>query len=496
MVFNSLNYFLFLPVVFFANYFSRDSYRWLILLVASFVFYAALKAPHLILVLLLVTTISFFTGIWIDRSESQDGKRYLLWGGIAANVLVLAVLKYLSFLTQNLNAFLNLFAPGLSVPLSKTIISIGVSYFVFQAISYLIDIYLEIETPERHFGHFTLYMSFFPKILQGPIERGRDLLPQLKQPYVFNYDNVKAGMILFAWGLFKKVVIADRLGFFVNTVYDNVQAYTGLPLLLATWLYAFQLYFDFSGYTDMALGTARMFNVQLTQNFNSPYLANSVADFWRRWHISFTSWILDYIFKPLQMKWRRRQTYGTAAAVFVTFLISGIWHGAAWGFIVWGGLHGLYLSMSLFWKPYQKKLYKLLKIEKTWLLKVWQTVVTFQLVCFAWIFFRATSLNDAKYVVTHLFSSTEQGTNLNSFKEYIERNIFLGQSSREFCVALLCLVFAAFVSIVVHKSGKRDFSSYFEGRPLLFRWAIYYALLFSIIVFAVFETSTFIYYKF
>ncbi len=205
-------------------------------------------------------------------------------------------------------------------------------------------------------------------------------------------------------GLFKKVVIADRLGLFVDAVYDNVHGFTGLPLLVATYAYSFQIYMDFSGYTDMALGSAWLFNINLTQNFNSPYLAASVADFWRRWHISFSRWLFDYLFKPLQMHWRDWKTLGTAAALFVTFLISGLWHGASWGFVAWGLLHGAYLACSVFYRPYQKKLHATLGLAKTRLLARWQIFATFNLVSFAWIFFRANSGRQALYIISHIFS--------------------------------------------------------------------------------------------
>lgn len=398
MPFNTLSYFLFLPVVFLLHYFTPDRFRWLVLLMASFFFYAALKAPHLIAVLLLITTITYFTGIWIDRQQDPRTKQYLLWGGISANVLTLIILKYLPFITQNLNLLLKQLAPGTTVPVSKAIIAIGVSYFIFQAISYLIDIYLEIEKPERHYGHLALYMAFFPKLLQGPIERGGDLLPQFKIPYVFNYDNVRGGMLLFAIGLLKKVVIADRLAMMVNPVFDNVHAYKGFPLLLATYYYSLQIYFDFSGYTDMALGTALMFNITLTQNFNNPYFATSIADFWRRWHISFSRWILDYIFKPLQMSWRNWGSWGAALALMITFTISGIWHGASWGFVVWGLLHGIYMACSVFFRTHKKKVYNFLKIDnKNFAYSLCERLFIFNLVSFAWIFFRVTNIDDAIY---------------------------------------------------------------------------------------------------
>jgi D-alanyl-lipoteichoic acid acyltransferase DltB (MBOAT superfamily) len=361
-------------------------------------------------------------------------------------------------------------------------VAIGVSYYVFQAISYLVDIYLEIEKPEHHFGYFALYLAFFPKLLQGPIERAGDLIPQLKARYEFNYDNMRFGMLLFTWGLFKKVVIADRLSLYVDAVYNDVHAFTGLPLLLATYAYAFQIYMDFSGYTDMALGSARLFNINLTQNFNSPYLATSVIDFWRRWHISFSRWILDYIFKPLQMQWRNWKNLGTAAALIATFLISGIWHGASWGFVIWGGLHGLYMACSIFYKPYQKKLHKALGIEKTNFLEVWQIFVTFNLVIFAWVFFRAKSIPDALHIVTHLHT----GVGKISDFPYLSGKIEL----------LITIITLSIVLLVDCRSRTEKFEQTFFQKSALQRWSVYFVLALSIISLAIDCDNLFIYTQF
>lgn len=477
MAFNSLTYFLFLPAVFLLFYMCRDKCRWLVLLGASAVFYGALKVPWLPAVLALVTVATYFFGIGLGRCSNETGRKRLLWLGIGANLLVLVSLKYLPAMLTALTPHPSPFAPHFS-----TLVTVGVSYYVFQAISYLIDIYLEIEEPERHFGYFALYMAFFPKLLQGPIERAGDLLPQLKVKYEFDYDNMRSGMLMFAWGLFKKVVVADRLAQFVNTVYGDVHAYAGLPLVLATWLYAFQIYFDFSGYTDMALGTARMFNIRLTQNFNSPYLATSVADFWRRWHISFSRWILDFIFKPLQMRWRDWRTFGTALALVVTFLVSGIWHGASWGFVAWGLLHGIYLAASVYYRPLQKKIHKALGLEKTRLLNIWQTGVTFQLVCFAWIFFRANSLPDALYVVRHLFDG------LNGV-----RSVLFAHGATELGVALAALAVMLTVRCITARLGS-------EGLPFSWasgvRWSLYCILVVSLCLFYVDSGRGFIYFQF
>lgn len=482
MQFTSFSYFLFLPAVFIFYHATCRSSRWswLWLLTASYLFYAGVGAPYLLGVLAAVTLLSYGCGIAMGEVKGEMGRLFFLWLGVGAICLILVGMKYLPFIILNTNRLAILSGLNIQMPAPPILVSVAVSFFVFQAIAYLFDIYWGGLESERHLGYFALSMAFFPKLLQGPIENSGDLLPQLKAPYHFNYENVKSGLLLFGWGFFKKVVIADRLGLFVDRIYGNVYAFSGFPLILATWLYAFQLYYDFSAYTDMALGSARLFNIQLTRNFNSPYFATSVADFWRRWHITFSRWILDYIFKPIQLHWRDWGTHSTALALIVTFLISGIWHGAKWGFIIWGLLHGLFLCGSLYWKPHQKRLYRWLRVERKPLLKVWQTIVTFQLISFAWIFFRADTLPDAWYVITHLFVGGWGSI----------------ESPREFYLTMSCLIFIGAVGIVAQRTAKQELSEFLEGRPLLLRWGVYYSLLFGVIMLGVFNQGYFIYYRF
>lgn len=486
MSFNSLHYLLFLPVVWLALSTVGERWRQPVLLAASLVFYASLKVPYLLVALLLVMIVTYACGMRLAEHLDAGRRRLCFWSGVGGNLLVLVSLKYLSFLSTNLN----LLAGGLHLPTRiqevPLLVSIGVSFYVFQAISYLSDIYLEIQEPERRVVTFALYLSFFPKLLQGPIERAGDLLPQLRNKYVFNYENMRYGLLLFTWGLFKKVVVADRLALFVNPVYDNVHGFTGLPLLLATYVYAFQIYFDFSGYTDMALGSACLFNIRLTQNFNAPYLATSLADFWRRWHISFSRWILDYIFKPLQMHWRDWRTSGTALALLVTFIVSGIWHGASWGFVVWGLLHGVYLAVSVYYKPYQKKLHKRLGVEKGRLLNVWQVVVTFNLVCFAWIFFRANSIADAWYVVTHLISSSS--LNQEGFRGL---SVFIRPGKIQLLLAVFPVLLVFFSEL-----RKLTIPEFVSMRGMGGRWSLYFVMVLSIVMFGVYNNPDFIYYRF
>lgn len=492
MPFNSLKYFLFLPVVYLVFYFAGERARWCVLLAASLLFYAGLNVPYLLVVLGLVAVSTFGFGIWLDQAESAKAKRTLLWTGIAANIFILVVMKYLPFLSENLKLFATFLSLDAQIQPVKAFVAIGVSYYVFQAISYLFDIYLEIKKPERHFGYFALYLAFFPKLLQGPIERAGDLIPQLKTRYEFHYDNMRFGMLLFTWGLFKKLVIAERLSVTVDLVYRDVHDFTGLQLLLATYAYAFQIYMDFSGYTDMALGSALLFNINLTQNFNSPYLATSVADFWRRWHITFSRWILDYIFKPLQIQWRNWKNWGTASALIAAFLVSGIWHGASWGFVIWGGLHGLYMACSVFYKPYQKKLHKALGIEKTKILKYWQIFVTFNLVSFAWIFFRASSLSDALHVskkIAYLFFDEE--ISVPSIGNILALMSRLGDSKVGYGVTLM-----SFVLLYTLLRWYDKFKSSPDKSNIFTRWPVYLLVIFWIIAFGRFDSTQFIYFTF
>jgi D-alanyl-lipoteichoic acid acyltransferase DltB (MBOAT superfamily) len=485
MTFTSFQFFLFLPVVYLIFYFIADRWRWLVLLVASYGFYSSFKAPYLPAVLFMVTFVSYACGLRIGSHHDEAGKKRWLWIGVIACIAILAFLKYLPFLESQTNSIF-----GLNSTLSTTIISIGVSYFAFQAISYLADVYLEIEEPETHFGHFALYLAFFPKLLQGPIERAGDLLPQLKEKYEFNYDNMRFGMLLFTWGLFKKVVIADRLALFVNPVFRDVHNYSGITMLLAVYMYAAQIFFDFSGYTDMALGSARLFNINLTQNFNSPYLATSVADFWRRWHISFSRWILDYIFKPLQMQWRNLKNWGTATALVAAFLVSGIWHGASWGFVIWGGLHGLYMACSVFYKPFQKKLHAALGLEKTKVLRCWQIFVTFNLVSLAWIFFRANSITDTAYVIMNILklpssyvTAVNQGSN-----GFVKSEILKGLTTYD-----ISLLIAGFIILLITYIYRHVDIKNMNAR---FRWSIYVCLVWSILLLGVFNSTSFVYFQF
>ena len=466
MLFHTLHFAFFFLVVFPAFLLAPQRARWGILLCASLLFFGAVGVPALVFALGAVTVASYGAGLCMGAVRAR--RRIWLWSGIAFNVLVLAAFRYLPVASLRLTGT------------SGLMDSVGVSYFTFQGISYLVDVYLAAQEPERHLGYFALYMAFFPKVLQGPIERAGVLLPQLRCRYYFDSEACRAGALLFAWGLFKKTVVADRAGPLVDAVYGHVTFYQGIPLAVASYLYALQLYCDFSGYSDMAVGIGRFFGIRLTQNFNNPYAARSIAEFWRRWHISFSRWILDYIFKPVQFALRDLGAAGSAIALIFTFLISGIWHGVGWTFVVWGLIHGVYMSVSMYTQPVRKALHDRVWRGQPRLSKAWQMLATVHLVLFSWVFFRARSLSDALYVLTHL------GTGLYGTRSLLFINGVYN---------LLILALGAAVVVSVEAIVRGRIEDLLE-RPAWFRWPAYYALAMAILLLGTERRGTFIYFQF
>jgi alginate O-acetyltransferase complex protein AlgI len=508
MSFTSPFFLAFFLLIFFLYYLiGRPGPRLVLLLAASFGFYLALGAYYLAAILVLIIGITYLFGLAIAKAGERAKKAWFI-SAVILDLLPLLATRYLPLLQaplQNLATALKLPALELKMPL---LITIGISFYTFQAISYLIDIYLETQEPEHNFLKFALYLAFFPKLLQGPIERAADLLPQLSLDQPFDYATVRRGFLLFAWGYFQKVIIADRLAQMINPVFANVHDYSGMPLLFSAFSFSWQIFFDFAGYTTMALGIALTFGIHLTNNFNAPYLATSVADFWRRWHITFSRWILDYIFKPLQFTWRRLGPWGTAFALLVTFFLSGLWHGAQYGFIIWGLLHGIFLAVPVLFTALRNALRKGKRTKRKTaspsfaglITRAAQIGVTFCLVTFAWIFFRANTVNDAFYFVTHMFQNVWIRTCFRGFLHLpaVCQNLelFSGNFQRENEVILVTgLLIYALVSLF----GKRISAQRF---PAVLRWGTYLAFLALLMLgFFLFETNnanyqSFLYFKF
>ena len=488
MHFDSLSYLAFVGVVWILYQVASGQWRWRILLASSLCFYATLRSPLLIAALMASTVSSNFVSRQMTTRKARESQQAWLWAGVGANLLILVVTKYAEPLAKHM-------MPGMAR--AGLFVTIGVSFFTLQAIGYLVDVYLKEIPPEKSLGRFALYLCFFPKLLQGPIERGKDLLPQLRAPYRCSAQNLCYGTLLFAWGLFKKTAVANRVAAYVNMVYYDVHAYTGISLILATYAYALQIYADFSGYTDMALGIAKVFNIQLIQNFNGPYLATSVADFWRRWHISFSRWILDFIFAPLQMTWRKYGVYGVSFALLATFLFSGFWHGIGSTFLIWGLLHGSYMAASVMSQRWRTKVRATLGVSPGSLaLRVLRTCITFNLVCFAWIFFRARDLEDAWYVVTHLFSSVpSQAWGWIAY-------LFGREGLKDALAPVLMQTGAAPFFLMCLSMTIMALAGLARGRIVLgeqrawFRVAVYYALLTAILILPVYDGSGFVYFQF
>jgi D-alanyl-lipoteichoic acid acyltransferase DltB (MBOAT superfamily) len=349
-------------------------------------------------------------------------------------------------------------------------------------LSYTIDIYRGKIRPEKHFGIFAVYVSFFPQLVAGPIERAKNLLPQFFEKHKFKYDRVTDGLKLMMWGFFKKVVIADRLAFLVDQIFNNPADYSGLPLIIGTVFFAYQIYCDFSGYSDIAIGAAQVMGFRLMDNFRRPYFARSINEFWQRWHISLSTWFRDYLYIPLggNRVSRSRWIYN----IMVVFLLSGLWHGANWTFIVWGGLHGMYYVISRLTAGFRRRLVNLTRLDRfPFLHRLVQMAIVFTLVNLGWIFFRANSISDAIYILTHLFS----GLTFDVF------HIYIGLDFIDLMIAVFSICFLEFIHLIQEHVRMRQF---LKDKPRPIRWSIYISILLMILVFGVFGAKQFIYFQF
>lgn len=470
MLFNSLEFALFFPIVTALYFMLPHRHRWWLLLSASCVFYMAF-IPAYVLILAFTIFIDYVAGILIETAQGQV-RKHRLWLSLIANIGVLAIFKYINFLTGIFNLGNTIF--------SALILPIGLSFHTFQSMSYTIEVYRGKQQAVRHLGLFALYVMFYPQLVAGPIERPQNLLRQFTEPHRFDAARVSFGLQLMAWGFFKKVVIADRLAVLVNQVYANPMNRSGFELLAATMFFTFQIYCDFSGYSDIARGAAQVIGFELMQNFRRPYLARSISDFWSRWHISLSTWFRDYLYIPLGgnrvVRWRWQFN------VFIVFLMSGFWHGANWTYILWGALHGAFTILAIWFNPLLKRPSEKLTGFFTWLL-------TFVCVCVAWVFFRAKTVPEAWYIVTHL---SFVGADVRKLAEMMGGNIELG-------LAIGGVIFLMLVELYQESSLRLGSMRQQIARlPAWGRYALYYGVIMAILVFGKFfsEQAEFIYFQF
>ena len=392
MLFNSNAFYVFLPIVFAIYWIMPQRLRWFVLLISSYYFYMSWNVKYVVLILL-TTVVSYGTALLMERTEDKRKRKLCMVTALVICFGVLFFFKYFNFLSESVVSILQRFAIPVHEVTLNLMLPVGISFYTFQTLSYVIDVYKGEVKACHHFGKYATFISFFPQLVDGPIERTRNLLPQIEGNHTFDSDKAIHGAKMIAWGFFKKIAIADSIACYVDVIYNYVQDYTGFPLLVATLLFTFQIYCDFSGYSDIAVGVAELLDIDLMTNFKSPYFSSSIKEFWSRWHISLSTWFRDYLYIPLGGN--RKGALRTRINLVITFLVSGLWHGANWTFVLWGAIHGLGQVVEKEWQRFFPP-----KKERSW----FRIFLTFAFVSFAWIFFRANTISDAGYVVTHIFA--------------------------------------------------------------------------------------------
>lgn len=512
MLFNSAAFLVFFPLVTTAYFLLPHRFRWVLLLAASCYFYMAF-IPKYILILVVTITVDYFAGLGLEKFEGRK-KRWVLIASILTNVGMLAFFKYFNFANENLAALANFIGWNYPIQSLSILLPIGLSFHTFQSLSYTIEVYRGNQRAERHFGYLALYVLYYPQLVAGPIERPQNILHQLHEEHYFEYSRVTNGLKWMAWGMFKKVVVADRMVQFVNPVYSDPTSYDGPALVLATLAFAIQIYCDFSGYSDIALGSAQVMGVKLMKNFDHPYFARSISEFWRRWHISLSTWFRDYLYIPLggnrvtQPRW--------AFNIFLTFLISGLWHGANWTYIIWGALHGFYFILFALTEPFWQKLSSVTKVDQLPRLKAGLAMLaTFSLVTFAWIFFRAESLGDAQYITRHLISGWRSylvqswDTLVLGIQGIADLGIYsivnaffktLGPVTSESRVVIALTALALLILLVIEILQYRgNLLEQLDQKPVMLRRVVYASLLAAILILGTSYASVqqaFIYFQF
>jgi alginate O-acetyltransferase complex protein AlgI len=482
MLFNSFSFAIFLPIVFVLYWFAtRNDYKKqnILLLVSSYFFYACWDWRFMFL-LIFSTYLDYFTGIKIYEAKANTGKRFWLWLSIGINLGFLAIFKYYNFFASSMSEGLSLLNIHVNPGTLQVILPVGISFYTFHGLSYVIDLYKNRIEPERNFIDYSVFVSFFPLLVAGPIERATHLLPQIRKPRNFDYTKAIDGLRQILWGLFKKIVIADNCAQFANTIFNSSAHYSGSTHVLGALFFTFQIYCDFSGYSDIALGTARLFGIELLRNFAFPYFSRDIAEFWRRWHISLSSWFKDYLYIPLGGS--KAGTWMKVRNTFIIFIVSGFWHGANWTFIAWGFLNALFIMPSIIQNTNRNNLDIVAKGKiLPSLNELANLSITFALSVFAWIFFRAENISHALHYISVIFS-----------RSLLTLPNFPGIQD-SFTTIIMVIIF-----MLIEWSGRESqyAISHFGmkwKRPL--RLAFYYAIIVAIICFGGKEQQ-FIYFQF
>ena len=427
------------------------------MLIASYFFYMC-SGPQYGLLIFCVTLVSYLSAIVIEKYSDKKKKKVALIGTVIVCMGVLFFFKYFNFFSGTANALMNRMGIKQDPITFNIVLPVGISFYTFQTMSYVIDVYKGTTKAEYHFGKYAAFVSFFPQLVAGPIERSNNLLPQIRQNHIFNHDKAMQGVKLMLWGYYKKLVIADALAEYVKKVFDSPRDFTGFALVIASLFFTIQIYCDFSGYSDIAIGTAKLFGIELMKNFKSPYFSGSVREFWSRWHISLSTWFRDYVYIPLGGN--RVGKIRHYINLMITFLVSGLWHGANWTFVAWGGIHGLaqVVESALIgkWETQNR------------LLRVVRTVIVFIFCTFAWIFFVSNSISDAFYVISNCFDG------IKSPLSYLHdgfANLGFGKDMLVILGSFICIM-----AVYDYISVKRDFVEWIESKNKVIQWLFYIAV--------------------
>jgi len=475
MLFNSFNFIVFLLIFLPTFFFIPKKYKPLFLLLSSYVFYSFWSWKLLSLIVFSTLT-DFYCAKAIYRHSDPAKRKAFLLLSCMVNLGVLALFKYANFFIENFNQLFSKFETSIHFNYLELPLVVGISFYTFQTLGYTIDVYRKTKTPEDNLINFATFVTFFPQLVAGPIEKAATLLPQIKKKSQFNAHQFNTGLQLMLWGFFKKCVVADRLSIFVDHMYDDPSAATSAQILMAVIFFSFQIYADFSGYCDIAIGLSRCIGINLSRNFNQPYIAASICEFWKRWHITLTCWFRDYVY--ISLGGNRLGYKRTLLNVFIVFLLSGLWHGAAWMFVVWAMIHVLiYIVELTFTKIFSDKFDKVLNIPIVYAIRI---LLTFSIVSSAWIFFRSESMTEAMAVFKGLllFTSEVKGLELNMFELTIA------------CVAIAVMLMTEYVH------SKTALWLRWRATSVFVRWPVYYSVIFSILLFGEFQLKPFIYFQF
>jgi len=473
MLFNSFEFLLFFPIVAILYYLTTPKYRWVFLLVASYYFYMNWQPIYAILIFT-STLVTYLCALKIDSTLVQSRKKAYLTASLIINLGILFLFKYYNFFNDSIFGLLNDWGIRMTLPNFDLLLPVGISFYTFQAVGYTIDVYRGDIKSEKHFGIYALFVSFFPQLVAGPIERAVNLLPQFKETKIFNYQQAVQGIKLMIWGYFMKIVVADRLAIYVNSVYGVPEYHSAITLIIATIFFAFQIYCDFAGYSNIAIGCAKIMGFDLMTNFRRPYFAQSCAEFWSRWHISLSTWFKDYVYIPLGGN--RVGTSKNYRNILITFLVSGLWHGANWTYVIWGGLNGFYqvIFKILGISPKRKK-----EGGRFNLVYIGNLLLTFILISFSWIFFRANSFSDAIIVIERMVTAPG--------------GLFIGEKS-SFAYSLFAII------VLMLKDAYDEFypdgNLFFTSKVRTIRYLSYSIIIVIILLLGVFDGGQFIYFQF